>query len=71
MMDDIKLNKYTVYVKLTVWGESPEDAAEYTNSAIDASDLLTQDGIVGIEPIDDIDAIELVEEDDDPTDDEY
>lgn len=71
MMDDIKLNRYTVYVKLTVWGESPADAAEYTNSAIDASDLLTQDGIIGIEPIEDLDTIELVEEDDDGTDDEY
>lgn len=71
MMDDIKLNKYTVYVKLTVWGESPADAADYINAAIDASDLLTQDGIIGIEPIEDLDTIELVEEDDDRTEDEY
>ena len=59
MMDE--LNKYTVYVKLTVWGESPEDAVDYVNSAIDASDLLTQDGIIGIEVVDDEDSIELME----------
>ena len=60
MIDE--LNKYTVYVKLTVWGESPEDAVDYVNSAIDASDLLTQDGIIGIEVVDDEDSIELMEE---------
>lgn len=70
MIDDTKLNKYTVYLKLTVWGETPEDALEYANSAIDASDLLTQDGIIGIELIDDVDSIELVEEYDDDNEDE-
>lgn len=67
-MENIK--KYTVYVKLTVWGESPEDALDYANSAIDASDLLTQDGIIGLEIIDDADSIEPVEDDYD-TEDEY
>lgn len=61
-MHESKLEQYTVYLKLTVWGESPEDAVEYADAAIDASDLLTQDGIVGIELIDDVDSIELVEE---------
>ncbi len=61
MMDDTKLDKYTVYVKLTVWGESPEDAVDYVENAIDASDLLTQDGIIGIEIVDDEDSIELME----------
>lgn len=70
MMDDSKLDKYTVYLKLTVWGESPEDAADYANSAIDASDLLTQDGIIGIELVDDTDSIELVEDYDDDAEDE-
>lgn len=70
MIDDTRLDKYTVYLKLTVWGESPEDAAEYANSAIDASDLLTQDGIIGIELIDDVDSIELVEEDNDESEDD-
>jgi hypothetical protein len=32
MIDE--LNKYTVYVKLTVWGESPEDAVDYVNSPL-------------------------------------
>lgn len=67
-MEDI--NKYTVYVKLTVWGESPEDALDYANSAIDASDLLTQDGIIGLEIIDDSDSVELVEDYEDGSEDE-
>lgn len=47
-MSTDKLEKYTVFVKLTVLGESPEDALEYANNAIDTSDLLDQDGVVGI-----------------------
>jgi hypothetical protein len=47
-MSTDKLEKYTVFVKLTVLGESPEDALDYANSAIDHSDLLDQDGVVGI-----------------------
>jgi hypothetical protein len=65
-----KLNKYTVYLKLTVWGESPEDAFDYANSAIDASELLAQDGVIGIEFIDDEDSIEVMEEDDNESEDE-
>lgn len=57
-----ELNQYMVYVKLTVWGESPEDALDYASSAVDSSDLLTQDGVIGIEIVDDTDSIELVEE---------
>ena len=60
-----RLNKYTVYMKLTVWGESPEDALDYANTALDASDLLTQDGIIGLEL--DEDSIYPAEEDDDDT----
>lgn len=59
------LNKYTLYVKLTVLGESPEDALDYAADAVDTSDLLSQDGVVGIEILDDLDTIELVEEADD------
>jgi hypothetical protein len=62
-MKDPKMEKYAVYVKLFVWGESPEDALDYANSALDGSDLLMQDGIVGIEVIDDVDSIELTEDD--------
>jgi hypothetical protein len=47
-MSTDKLEKYTVFVKLTVLGESPEDALDYANSAIDHSDLLDQDGVVSI-----------------------
>jgi hypothetical protein len=61
-MSNSKLERYIVYAKLTVWGESPEDALDYAYTAVDNSDLLTQDGIVGIELIDDTDSIELVEE---------
>lgn len=47
-MSTDRLEKYTVFVKLTVLGDSPEDALEYANNAIDNSDLLDQDGVVGI-----------------------
>jgi hypothetical protein len=69
-MSNSKLERYTVYAKLTVWGESPEDALDYAYTAVDNSDLLTQDGIVGIEIIDDTDSIELVDEDNSYGDDE-
>lgn len=72
MIDDTKLEKYAVYVKLTVWGESPEDAVDYVENAIDASDLLTQDGIIGIEIVDDEDSIERMETGyDDDTENEF
>ena len=57
------IDGYVVYIKLTVMGETPEDALEYANSAIDNSDLLDQDGVIGIEVVDDVDTIELVEDD--------
>lgn len=69
MLHNSRLEKYTVYVKLTVFGESPEDALDYASSAIDTSDLLNQDGVVGVE-LDDIDSVELLEEDDDYGEDE-
>lgn len=60
-MSTDKLEKYTVFVKLTVLGESPEDALDYANSAIDHSDLLDQDGVVSIAL--DEDTIEQEDED--------
>lgn len=63
-MDNLKLDKYVVFVKLTVLGETPNDAIDYVTEAIDHSDLLDQDGIVGIELIDDADSIELVNDED-------
>lgn len=59
------LDAYVVYVKLTVLGEAPNDALEYATSAVDNSDLLEQDGVIGIEVVDDIDTIELAEEEND------
>lgn len=70
-MSEYKLDKYVVYVKLTVFGESPEDALEYANNAIDTSDLLDQDGVVGIALVDDIDSIEPEEEETGYGDDEF
>lgn len=64
------LDKYIVYVKLTVVGESPEDALDYALTALDTSDLLTQDGVVGIEVDEDL-TIELIEDETDEADDEY
>jgi hypothetical protein len=69
-MDDLRLNKYVAYVKLTVFGENAEDAIYYATSALDTSDLLEQDGVVGIELTDDADTIELVEDDDDDSGDD-
>lgn len=57
------IDGYVVYLKLTVMGENPEDALEYANSAIDNSDLLDQDGVIGIEVVDDVDTIEPAEDD--------
>lgn len=50
-MDDLKT--YTVLVNVTVRGESEEDALDYLYHAIDVSDMIDQDGIVGIEVIED------------------
>lgn len=69
-MNDLRLNKYVAYVKLTVFGENAEDAIYYATSALDTSDLLEQDGVVGIELTDDADTIELVEDDDDDSGDD-
>jgi hypothetical protein len=69
-MDDLRLNKYVAYVKLTVFGETAEDAVYYATNALDTSDLLEQDGVVGIELTDDADTIELVEDDDDDSGDD-
>lgn len=44
-MSDLK--RYMVPVELVVWGENPEDAVEYAEAAIDMSNLLDQDGILG------------------------
>jgi hypothetical protein len=61
-MKNPKLDKYVVSMKLTVYGESPEDALDYANNAIDSSDLLSQDGVVGIDVDTDIDTIETTED---------
>lgn len=57
------IDGYVVYLRLTVVGENPEDALEYASSAVDNSDLLDQDGVIGIEVVDDVDTIEPVEDD--------
>lgn len=57
------LDKYVVYVKLRVLGESVEDALDYAERAIDSSDLLEQDGVVSVELVDDIETIESEEDD--------
>ncbi len=66
------LDKFVIYVKLRVLGESIEDALEYAEQALDASDLLDQDGIIGIELVDDTDTIESEDDyDGDFGEDEY
>lgn len=57
-----KLNKYFVPVMLIVYGETEMDALDYTQTALDHSDLLDQDGIVGVNSDIDIDDIEFCED---------
>lgn len=58
-----RLNKYIVPVELTVYGESEADAIGYVQDGLDQSDLLDQDGILGVNPDIEEEAVELVEED--------
>lgn len=57
-----KLNKYFVPVTLIVYGETESDALDYAQTALDQSDLLDQDGIVGVNPDIDVDDIEFCED---------
>jgi hypothetical protein len=58
------IKSYSVLVALTVLGDSEADALESVFAAIDTSDLLEQDGIVGVEVMED-DVDELITDDDD------
>ena len=58
-----KLNKYVVPVTLIVYGETEADALDYAQNALDMSDLLDQDGIVGVNADIEVDDIEFFEED--------
>jgi hypothetical protein len=57
-----KLNKYIVPVNMIVYGETEADALDYIQVALDNSDLLDQDGIVGVNPDIELDDIEFYEE---------
>jgi hypothetical protein len=57
-----KLNKYIVPVNVIVYGETEADALDYIQIALDNSDLLDQDGIVGINSDIELDDIEFYEE---------
>jgi hypothetical protein len=57
-----KLNKYVVPVTLIVYGETEADALDYVQNALDMSDLLDQDGIVGVNSDIEVDDIEFYEE---------
>ncbi len=57
-----KLNKYIIPVNIIVYGETEADALDYVQVALDNSDLLDQDGIVGVNPDIEIDDIEFYEE---------
>ena len=61
-----KLKSYNVFLKVTALGESEMDVLETIYSAVDNCDLLDQDGIVGIEVIEDVEDLS----DDDSLDDE-
>ena len=56
------LNKYMVPVTLIVYGETEADAMDYTQTALDNSDLLDQDGIIGVNSDIELDDVEFYEE---------
>lgn len=56
------LKKYAVPVIIYVYGEDESDALDYATTALERSDLLEQDGVVGINPEIDLDDIDLQEE---------
>ena len=56
------LNKYVVPVTLIVYGETEADALDYVQAALDNSNLLDQDGIVGVNSDIEVDDIEFYEE---------
>lgn len=58
-----KLKSFNVFLKLTVRGESESDVVDSVYEAVDHCDLLDQDGIVGIEVVEDV---EEVDDDDFP-----
>ncbi len=57
-----KLNKYIVPVTLIVYGETEADALDYAQAALDNSNMLDQDGIVGVNSDIEVDDIEFYEE---------
>jgi hypothetical protein len=57
-----KLNKYVVPVDFIVYGETEADALDYLQNALDNSDVLDQDGIVGVNPDIELDDIDFYEE---------
>ena len=57
-----RLSKYVVPINLIVYGETEADALEYVQAALDRSDLLDQDGIVGVSSDIEVDEIDFYEE---------
>ena len=57
-----KLNKYIVPINLIVYGETEADALEYVQAALDRSDLLDQDGIVGVNSDIEVEDVDFYEE---------
>lgn len=49
-----KLNSYEVFLKVFVKGESEEDALDSVYTAVDMCDILDQDGIIGVEVLEDV-----------------
>mgnify|MGYP001019984117 CR=1 FL=1 len=56
------LKTYGAFVKIFVLGENEADAMESLNDALDASNLLEQDGVIGFNPVEDDDIEEDEEE---------
>lgn len=56
------LKKFAVPVTLYVYGEDERDALDYVQTALEHSDLLDQDGVVGIDPDIDVEDVDPLEE---------
>jgi hypothetical protein len=56
------LKTYGVFVKVFVLGENEQEAVETLNEALDSSDLINQDGVLGFNPAENEDVDETEED---------
>lgn len=59
-----QLKTYEILLSMTVRGEDEEDAVDYAYRAIDMSNIIDEDGIVGIQVLEDTVSENFYDEDD-------